>query len=229
MGTRLILFDIDGTLVLSGRAGARAMAYAFRDVLGVSSGFESVPMAGRTDAWIVSQVAALGGLVCDDQLVLRVRETYVAYLEREIHQPGPQKGVLPGVRRLLDALALCEDVVLGLLTGNFERGAQIKLEYFDLWRYFRFGAFGDGAHDRNGLLQTALARATISGCLPLSAAEVVIVGDTPLDVAVALAGGARSLAVATGSYNVETLRASGADVVLQDLSDLESVVKALGL
>jgi phosphoglycolate phosphatase-like HAD superfamily hydrolase len=158
-----------------------------------------------------------------------VHNTYVAYLEREIHQPGPQKGVLPGVRALLEALALRNDVFLGLLTGNFERGARIKLEYFDLWRYFRFGAFGDGAHDRNGLLQTALARAAASGCPPLSASDIVIVGDTPLDVAVALAGGARSLAVATGSFSVETLRASGAHVVLQDLSDLASAVEALGL
>jgi phosphoglycolate phosphatase-like HAD superfamily hydrolase len=205
------------------------MGYAFRDVLGVSSGFESVPMAGRTDAWIVSQVATLGGHICDDDLLLRVHNTYIAYLEREIHQPGPQKGVLPGVRALLEALALRNDVCLGLLTGNFERGARIKLEYFDLWRYFRFGAFGDGAHDRNGLLQTALTRAVASGCPPLSASDVVIVGDTPLDVAVAMAGGARSLAVATGSFTVEMLRASGAHVVLQDLSDLASAVEALGL
>jgi phosphoglycolate phosphatase-like HAD superfamily hydrolase len=205
------------------------MAYAFRDVLGVSSGFESVPMAGRTDAWIVSQVAALGGHVCDDDLLLRVHNTYVAYLEREIHQPGPQKGVLPGVRELLDTLAVREDVFLGLLTGNFERGAKIKLEYFDLWRYFRCGAFGDGAHDRNALLHTALARAVASGCPALAVDEVVVVGDTPLDVAVAMAGGARSLAVATGSFTVEALRASGAHVVLQDLSDLTAAVEALGL
>lgn len=227
--TKLILFDIDGTLVLSGGAGIRAMTAAFGDVLGVSSGFESISMAGRTDAWIVAQVAALGGVPYNDQVLRRVHDTYVRRLEREIHEPGPKKGVLPGVRPLLDALAPRDDVLLGLLTGNFERGARIKLEYFDLWRYFRWGAFGDGAHDRNRLLETALVRASAFGSPSLRPSDVVIVGDTPLDVAVALTGGARSLAVATGSYDREALQSSGADVVLEDLSDLSSSMKALGL
>lgn len=226
---KLILFDIDGTLVLSGRAGARAMARAFAEVLGVSDGFQSIPMAGRTDAWIVAQVAAQRGLPCDDQTLRRVHDTYIAHLEHEIQRDGPQKGVLPGVRSLLEALAPRPDAFLGLLTGNFERGAHIKLQYFDLWRYFRCGAFGDAAQERNGLLQTALARVEACGGPPVGPRDVVIVGDTPLDVAVAVAGGARSLAVATGSYDAETLRASGADVVLENLSDLKSVVRAMGL
>jgi phosphoglycolate phosphatase-like HAD superfamily hydrolase len=226
---KLILFDIDGTLVLSGRAGARAMAQTFKEVLGVASGFETVPMAGRTDAWIIAQVAALGGMSCDDRLVERVHDTYVGHLMREIHQPGPQKGVLPGVRTLLDALSLRADTFLGLLTGNFETGARIKLEYFDLWRYFRCGAFGDAAHDRNGLLPTAVARAQAGGWSPPDPSQVVIVGDTPLDVAVARAGAVRSVAVATGSYDADALHASGADVVLEDLGDLRAAVRALGL
>ena len=205
------------------------MAHTFKEVLGVASGFETVPMAGRTDAWIVAQVAALGGMSCDVGLLERVHDTYVGHLMREIHQPGPQKGVLPGVRSLLEALSLRADVFLGLLTGNFERGARIKLEYFDLWRYFRCGAFGDAAQDRNGLLPTAVTRAQAGGWSPVDPARVVIVGDTPLDVAVARAGGARSVAVATGSYDVAALWASGADVVLEDLSDLRAALRALGL
>ena len=226
---KLILFDIDGTLVLSGRAGARAMTQAFQEVLGVADGFENVPMAGRTDAWIVAQVAALGGMQYDDQLRERVHDTYIAHLMREIHQPGPQKGVLPGVRSLLEVLSLRTDAFLALLTGNFEQGARIKLEYFDLWRYFRCGAFGDAEQDRNSLLPMAVARAQAGGWTPADPSQVVIVGDTPLDVAVARTGGVRSVAVATGSFDTQSLQATGADVVLEDLGDLTTAVSALGL
>jgi phosphoglycolate phosphatase-like HAD superfamily hydrolase len=227
--TKLILFDIDGTLVLTGGAGGRAMARAFADVFGVQNGLASISMAGRTDAWIVAQMAAQHGMTCNAEMLERFHDTYVGYLAQEIHQPGPQKGVLPGVRPVLDVLTSHADAHLALLTGNFERGAQIKLEYFDLWRYFESGAFGDRAHDRNSLLPAAIARIEALGGPSVGPSDVVIVGDTPLDVAVALAAGARSLAVATGSYDVESLRASGADVVLEDLSDVGVVLEGLGL
>lgn len=226
---KLILFDIDGTLVLTGGAGGRAMARAFADVFGLSNGLASVSMAGRTDAWIVAQIAAQCGITCDSEIFARFHHAYIDHLLEEIHQPGPQKGVLPGVRSVLDTLAAHEAAHLALLTGNFERGAQIKLEYFDLWRYFMSGAFGDRTHDRNSLLPAAIAQVAASGGPSVQPSEVVIVGDTPLDVAVAVAAGARSLAVATGNYDVEALRASGADVVLKDLSDVEAVLDGLGL
>ena len=146
---------------------------------------------------------------------------------REIHQPGPQKGVLPGVRSLLEVLSLRTDAFLALLTGNFEQGARIKLEYFDLWRYFRCGAFGDDAPDRNGLLPKALAAIRACGGPDALPSETVVVGDTPLDVACAAASGARSIAVATGGYDVDALRAAGADVVFEDLSETEAVLDAL--
>jgi phosphoglycolate phosphatase-like HAD superfamily hydrolase len=135
---------------------------------------------------------------------------------------------MPGVRPLLDALAARRDAFLALLTGNFEHGARVKLEYFDLWHYFRCGAFGDAALERNGLLPTALARVEACGGPSPRPSDVVVVGDTPLDVAVARAGGARSVAVATGSYDVLTLSASGADVVLEDFSDLRAALEAFG-
>ena len=111
-----------------------------------------------------------------------------------------------------------DDVYLALLTGNYEDAARIKLEYFDLWRYFRCGAFGDDAPDRNGLLPKAMAAIRECGGPEVAPLEIVVVGDTPLDVACAAASGARSLAVATGGYDVDALRAAGADVVLQDLT-----------
>jgi len=116
-----------------------------------------------------------------------------------------------------------------LLTGNLEHGARVKLEYFDLWRYFRCGAFGDDAVERNGLFADALARVKKIGGPVFAAADVVIVGDTPLDIAVARAGGARSVGVATGSYDVAALQAAGADAVLVDFSDLAATLAAMGL
>lgn len=224
----LILFDIDGTLVLTGGAGARAMRRAFRDVFGVD-GIESVPMAGRTDAWIVSQMAAAHGLTWGETSFLRFHDAYVEHLAREVLEPGPRKGVLPGVRQLLDTLASHPDAYLGLLTGNTRRGAQIKLQHFGLWDYFGAGAFGDEAHDRNGLLTTAIASVAQSGGPVVQAANTVIIGDTPLDIAVAVAGGARSIGVATGSYSADALIDSGAGAVFDDLSDRDAVLKALGL
>ncbi len=226
---KLLLFDIDGTLVLTGGAGGRAMALAARDIFRVDDGIGSISMAGHTDAWIVAQMAATYGAPYSDKMLARFREVYLSHLEREIHQPGPQKGVLPGIPPVLDTLARRTDAHLALLTGNFERGAQIKLEYFNLWRFFSTGAFGDSAHDRNSLLGVALDRVRAGGGPVVEPSEVLIIGDTPLDVAVAVAGGARSLGVATGSYDVDTLRASGADVVLKDLGDLTAALEGMGL
>ena len=227
--TKLLLFDIDGTLVLTGGAGARAMIRAFGDVFGIYDGFDRVPMAGRTDAWIVAQITALHGIDCHPEGLRHFRESYLQYLPGEIRQPGPRKGIMPGVRDLLDALAPRDDVFLALLTGNFEQGARVKLEYFDLWRYFRCGAFGDTAHERNGLLAEVLGRAAVCGASGIGPRDTFVIGDTPFDVAVAASGGARSIAVATGGHGVDALAASGADVVFQDLGDLAAVLNALQL
>jgi len=226
--TKLLLFDIDGTLISTGGADGRAMARAFREVFGFSNGLGSISMAGRTDAWIVAQMAAEHGLTYDADRFRAFYESYVRHLADEVELPGSQKGVLAGVRPLLDTLVSRDNAYLALLTGNFKRGAEIKLEYFDLWRYFRTGAFGDDSHDRNGLLWKALAKVEEAGGPHVRPSELVIIGDTPLDIAVAVAGGARSLGVATGSYDVETLLESGADAALPDLGDLEAVLVALG-
>jgi phosphoglycolate phosphatase-like HAD superfamily hydrolase len=218
--------------VLTGGAGARAMAHALEDVFGLRDTFGAINFAGRTDAWIVAQLAAEHAHASDPATLQRFHEAYIDHLSREIHKPGPngsRKGVLPGVRDVLDRLETRDEAYLALLTGNFQRGAQIKLEYFDLWRYFQCGAFGDGAHERNALLMKAIENARASGGPDVEPADAVVIGDTPLDVAVARTGGARSVAVATGSYGVDALRASGADVVLEDLSDVDAVMAALGL
>ena len=201
------------------------MTRAFEDLYGIPNAFGGVPFNGRTDAWIVSSAAANHGIA--REALSRFKPLYLDYLAAELRTPGPRKGVMPGVGPLLDALARRDDVFVALLTGNYHEGARLKLEYFDLWRYFPCGAFGDTAHDRNGLLPDALESVVMCGGPRARAADAVIIGDTPLDVAVALAGGARSIAVATGSHTTDELQASGADVVFQDLSNLELVLAAL--
>jgi phosphoglycolate phosphatase-like HAD superfamily hydrolase len=132
---------------------------------------------------------------------------------------------MPGVRELLDELARRDDVFLALLTGNYSAAARIKLQTFGLWHYFRCGAFGEDAHDRNDLVPIAVQRARDCGFPDAPAERVVIIGDTPLDVACAKAAGARAIAVATGGVDVETLQASGADVVFEDLSATAEVIR----
>jgi len=205
------------------------MSRAFQDLFGVLDPLRGLPMAERTDLSIVTEVAALHGVPWDATALGRFRDAYLGHLANEIEQPGPRKGVMPGVGRLLDTLAVRDDAYLALLTGNFEGGARLKLEYFDLWRYFRCGAFGGDAPERNGLLAKALERVAACGGPSVGPSDVVVIGDTPLDVAVATSAGARSVAVATGGHDADTLRSSGADVVFDDLSDTGAVLAALNL
>ena len=226
---KLVLFDIDGTLVLTGGAGLRAMNRACAELVGHADALAGIPVAGRTDRLILSDVVRRIDRALDDALLVELRDRYVAHLAEEIHHRGRGvKGVLPGVRELLDALASRDDVMLGLLTGNFEAGARIKLGHFDLWRYFRCGAFADDAADRNALVPFAVERARTCGLPDLGLAHVLVVGDTPHDVACALAVGAVPVGVATGGYTVDELRESGADQVFEDLRDVDRFVAMMG-
>jgi len=226
---KLVLFDIDGTLVLTGGAGIRAMNRACEELVGHPHALEGIPVAGRTDRIILSDVVTRAGHSLHDGLLEQLRDRYIDYLRVEIEKPGklqsfeslgPRSGVkavMPGIRELLDVLERREDVFLGLLTGNFEGGARIKLEHFDLWRYFRCGAFGDDAADRNELVPFALERARRFGLPDIAAADILVVGDTPHDIACARAVGAVPVGVATGGFTSAELRESGADIVFENL------------
>jgi phosphoglycolate phosphatase-like HAD superfamily hydrolase len=219
---KLILFDIDGTLVLTGGAGLRAMNRAGEEVLGLLNLVDGIPLAGRTDWIILHDALTRAGHELDEDLFERMRDAHIRYLAEEIeHRGDGVKDVMPGVRELLPALRSRDDVTLGLLTGNFEEAARIKLGHFDLWDYFRCGAFGDDAADRNALVPFAVNRARACGLGPFDYTDVVVVGDTPHDVACAVAVGAQPVAVATGGFSVDQLRTTGAPVVLEDLSDTE--------
>jgi phosphoglycolate phosphatase-like HAD superfamily hydrolase len=149
----------------------------------------------------------------------RLIELYLEYLAEELLKDVPGRRILPGVVSLLDALQADRNVILALLTGNLRSGAQLKLEAFGLWHYFVTGAFGDDADDRNGLVPVAAARVKGLGHPDIPAERIVVVGDTPHDVACARSAGARSMAVATGRSGMDELAAAGADAVLPDLGD----------
>jgi phosphoglycolate phosphatase-like HAD superfamily hydrolase len=224
----LILFDIDGTLVLTGRAGMRAMNRACADIVGHDNALDGVEFAGRTDWSILRDVMRNHEKPMDRPLLDRLSRRYVAHLAEEIQLPGKGiKDVMPGIRELLDALGQRDDVALGLLTGNFIDGARIKLEYFDLWKYFPCGAFGGDSADRNELVPVAIRRAREAGVADVEPARVIVVGDTPNDVECARVVGAMPVAVATGSYSVEQLRETGADIVFKDLADTAAFLELL--
>lgn len=228
---KLVLFDIDGTLVLTGGAGIRAMNRACEELVGHPHALEGIPVAGRTDRIILTDVVTRAGHSLHDGLLGQLRDRYIDNLRLEIEKPGRLqsfeslgarggiKAVMPGIRELLDILDQREDVFLGLLTGNFEAGARIKLEHFDLWRYFPCGAFGDDAADRNELVPFAVERARRRGLPEMDPSNILVVGDTPHDVACARAVGATPVGVATGGFTAGQLRESGADIVYENLGN----------
>lgn len=228
MNPSLILFDIDGTLLLSGRAGLRAMTRAFEKTFGVADAFRGEHFGGRTDWYLVSMALRNAGLPDTAAAHERFRANYFPLLAEEIQHPGTgHYGLMPGARELLEALHDLDEVHLALLTGNYREAAEIKLSHFEIWDFFEWGAFSDDHHDRNELVPIARSRAEIYD-IPAAAIErVVVIGDTPHDIECARVAGARSIAVATGGYTVEQLRGFGADEVLPDLSDTEKVIDLL--
>jgi phosphoglycolate phosphatase len=225
---RLLLFDVDGTLLLTGGAGRRSLNRAFQQVFGVEKAFEGVRLAGRTDPSLLAEALLHAGVTTRDGDADRFRDAYLELLAAELGKSPAEggdwsdwhsfKGVFPGVREVLDVLGTRDDVFVSLLTGNYAAGAQVKLAHFGLLEHFRCGAFGEDAKERWQLVEVARARAAAAGSGSVALADTWIIGDTPLDVAAARQAGARSLAVATGGYSVERLAEAGADVVLPQLA-----------
>lgn len=224
----LLLFDIDGTLLLTGRAGMRAMTKTFEDVFGVADAFGDLSLGGRTDSFLVSHALARASLPDTPEQHARFRQHYVPRLAEEILHPGTgHKGVMPGVCELLDAIRSHDHLHVALLTGNYRDAAEVKLKHFALWDYFSWGAFSDDAPDRNALVPIARTRAEEYAVPAAACARVFVIGDTPHDVECAAVAGARSITVTTGGHDRESLARAGADVVLDDLSDTRAVLDLL--
>jgi phosphoglycolate phosphatase-like HAD superfamily hydrolase len=219
MEPTIALFDIDGTLLRAGGAGRRAVELALCEVLDDIDGnvsLESVEFAGRTDPWIVRMALMQYGVTADDALIHEVLRRYVAHLPRELELASAFE-VLPGVLSLLAELTARPDVVLGLGTGNTEPAAYAKLARGGLDSFFSFGGFGSDHTDRAELLRAGLKRGLEQTGARSGVAHVVVIGDTPHDVAAAQAIGAHCVAVSTGGYDGPTLEAAGAPVVVSDL------------
>jgi phosphoglycolate phosphatase len=230
MNPALILFDIDGTLLLSGRAGLRAMTRAFADTFGITNAFEGESFGGRTDSYLVSSALLRNGMPDTPEQHERFRQNYIPLLAEEIEHPGTgHKGLMPGARELLEALHDHHHLHLALLTGNYRDAAAIKLQHFELWDFFEWGAFSDDAADRNALVPIARMRAETYDIPGEAIERVIVIGDTPHDIECARVAGAKSIAVATGGFTIEQLRDAGADEVLPDLSDTNRVLALLGV
>lgn len=214
----LLLWDIDGTLIDSGGAGERALKMSLEREFGISDTLTWLDWAGRTDKWIARQILAHHELETNTENIRRFLDAYLAAVAEGMENPHAK--TLPGVEEILKWAAAHRDMAQGLLTGNLERGARIKLEHFDLWKYFAFGAFADDSEMRNELGPHAIRRAAAHHRIPFAPERVYVIGDTPHDIACGRAIGAKTVAVATGKFSVDALRPFGADVLLPNLADL---------
>jgi len=222
---RLLLWDIDGTLISTGAAGQRAIGRATAERF-EGGDLNGVEIAGRTDVGIARQILSKYRTPVNDKSVRSFLDLYVELLAEEL--PRGKGRVLPGVLDLLEDAATKSDITLGLLTGNLERGAKLKLEFYDLWRFFAFGAYADDHPDRNELGAFALSRAREATGIDFAATQVDVIGDTGHDIACGKAFGARTVAVATGPWSREQLTEHEPDFLFDDLANVDEVKKILG-
>jgi phosphoglycolate phosphatase len=221
----LLLFDIDGTLITSGGAGEGALNDAMLERFGIADGLGEISVAGATDSRIARTMLEHNGLAVTAENITALLDSYLHHLKLRLPlHPGR---VLPGIVTLLDRLKGRSDCILALLTGNIVRGAEIKLGHYGVWDYFEFGAFADDHHDRNELGHFARARALERHGVEFPPEHIYVIGDTPRDIECGRAVGAKTVAIATGNYSREELAACEPDVLFDDLSDTDAVMKVL--
>jgi phosphoglycolate phosphatase len=220
LDNRLLLFDIDGTLIHSGGAGVHALKSAFKERFGIDDDLRGIEIAGMTDSGIVVSILKKHKIPATNENVSAFLDSYVHFLSLEL--PRRKGKLLPGVLDLLEKLKSRPHLVLALLTGNVSRGAQLKLDHYGL------GAFADDDQDRNRLGSFARARAKEKHGREFSASQIDVIGDTPRDIACGNAIGARTIAVATGTWSREELAKYQPDFLIDDLADVEGIIHTLG-
>ena len=228
----LLLFDIDATLLRTGGAGMHAMANTAQAIFGKPFTWEGIHAGGALDPVIFAEAAALNGIENNHDNHARFRDHYISELDRQIADNLHQFEILPGVHELLQVLRERErtqrDIVLGLLTGNYTHAVPVKLKYARLEpSWFSITAFGDEASSRPDLVALAMQKFEAKHHIKPDPTRVIIIGDTPRDVACAKAHGCICIAVATGTYPADHLRDCGADHVLPDLSDASTLFQLL--
>jgi len=223
--SRLLLFDIDGTLITSGGAGEGALKDAMKDRFGVQEDLQGILLAGATDARIARELLAKHGIEASAENVTALLDEYLQHLSGRM--PLHAGRLLPGIIPVLEALEKRPEAVLALLTGNLTRGAQIKLTHYGVWKFFEFGAFADDHHDRNELGKVARARALEIHGIEFPPERIFVIGDTPRDIECGRAIGARTVAIATGHYSLPELAEHRPDFLFQDFSDTALVLECL--
>jgi phosphoglycolate phosphatase len=224
MRDSLLLWDIDGTLVDTARAGERALLLLIRDSYQRDFGKElPVALAGRTDTSIMRDLLANLKIEATDETVLGFQKSYLTLLEQTL--PLGNARLLPGIHEALEAVHVHPEIHQALLTGNLREGARLKLSHLDVWKYFEFGAFADDSSNRNELGPFALRRAKETLGIDFPAERVFIIGDTPHDIACGQAIGAKTIGVATGAFSVADLQKHHPTYVFADLSDTAALLK----
>jgi phosphoglycolate phosphatase-like HAD superfamily hydrolase len=218
---RLVLFDIDGTLVHTGGAGTAAFTKTFARHFNLHHGTEKMKFAGRTDVSLVREFFRIHGYAESPEHFALFFEHYVFWLQHILEKNGGEmcRGVSAFIRELQ---ALPQPPALGLLTGNIQLGAEIKLRHFGLWEFYSFGGFADDHEDRDHIAAAALERGRRVLGKNLSPQEIIVIGDTPFDVRCGKFIGAKTLAVATGGAKIEELKKHAADWTVADLTHIRA-------
>lgn len=218
---RLVLFDIDGTLIHTGGAGVKAFAKVFATEFGAHDGTQRMKFAGRTDVSLVREFFGLHNIPATSANFARFFERYVHWLDHILAHSKTEE--CPGVRTLINDLQTQpEPPLLGLLTGNIRLGAEIKLRHFGLWDCFETGGFADDDEDRNKIAAAAKLRGERVLGRQLAGEEIIVIGDTPLDIRCGRAIGAKVLAVATGGSRYEELEVHEPDWIVEDVRGLRA-------
>jgi phosphoglycolate phosphatase-like HAD superfamily hydrolase len=214
---RLLLFDIDQTLINTGGAGLRALDRACLQVFGIPNAMQDIHPHGKTDPAIAREIlrVRLNKAAAENGQIEEILEAYLSFLKEEV-QLSPNYRVLPGILSVLQESLSRKTVMLGLATGNIELGARIKLERAALNSYFEFGGFGSDSEDRTELVRKAAGKAATRYGNPFSPTDIYVIGDTPLDIDAGKRAGFNTVGVATGSYSIEELVDSGATFAIQD-------------
>ncbi len=224
---KLLLWDIDGTLIVSQGAGVRAMERAVVQRFGRPGDLRGIDWAGRTDTWITGEVLRQCGLPDSPENRHAYLEAYLAELPGEL-QAAPQGHVLPGILELLEYYHRHPTVAQGLLTGNIRAGAELKLTHYRVWHYFAFGAFADDSPSRNELGPHALRRARERHAVDFAPENTFIIGDTPRDIECGKVIGAQTIAVATGKFTLAELQAHHPTAALADFADTAAFHALIG-
>ena len=224
---KLVLFDIDGTIMNTDGGGAMSCQRALETLFKCAVPLDDYQMSGKTDTQIVLELMErVGGDRSETtERLSEIYDLYIEGLKREVVGWDPE--LCPGIPALLDRLSEMDDAILGLLTGNIKRGAEVKLNRVGLWSYFATGAFGDGAPERNMLPDIAQRTAKEQYGRVFQGKDIVVIGDTPNDVLCGKHLDVKTVAVATGGFGADELDEHNPDHLFEDLSDTDAVVNAI--